>query len=206
MQIYFKQNLAFLAVPKTGTTAIEMALRPNADIVFSKGRKHLNAGTFHLKVAPFLRELCGANPERMAVMRDPITQIRSWFRYRGRKDKAGGPLSTEGISFDEFVRAVISDNPPPFAGLGTQYDFLSMSDGRIPVHRLFAYEDRMVIHGFLEERFQKELDIKARNVSPPIEAPLSPDVERALRRARANEFDLHARIRDAGGQLRQFAG
>lgn len=204
MQIYLRQNLAFLAVPKTGTTAIEMALKPYADIIFSKGRKHLNAGKFDRKVAPFLNELCGARPERMAVMRDPVTQIRSWYRYRSRKDKAGSPLSTEGISFDEFVRAVISDDPPPYAGLGSQYDFLSMSDGTIPVHHLFAYEERALIHGFLEDRFQKALDIRPRNVSLPIEAPLSPRVERALRRARAKEFDLHARILDAGGQLVQF--
>jgi hypothetical protein len=38
MLVFSKQNLVFLAVPKTGTTAIEMALRPKADIVFAKHR------------------------------------------------------------------------------------------------------------------------------------------------------------------------
>ena len=43
MQIFFKQNLAMLAVPKTGTTALEAALRGKADILFKGRRKHMSA-------------------------------------------------------------------------------------------------------------------------------------------------------------------
>ena len=55
MQIYFNQNLAFLAIPKTGTTAYEMALRKEADIIFAKRRKPMTAGQFQRRMMPFLK-------------------------------------------------------------------------------------------------------------------------------------------------------
>ena len=36
MLVFYKERLAFLSVPKTGTTAYESALRPRADIVISE--------------------------------------------------------------------------------------------------------------------------------------------------------------------------
>jgi hypothetical protein len=36
MLVFFKPNLAFLSVPKTGSTAYALALRPKADIIFTK--------------------------------------------------------------------------------------------------------------------------------------------------------------------------
>jgi hypothetical protein len=51
--VFFEQNLVFLAVPKTGTTAIEGALRSKADIVFAKSRKHTTGMLYRMKIAPF---------------------------------------------------------------------------------------------------------------------------------------------------------
>ncbi|GGH23374.1 hypothetical protein SAMN05444007_102103 [Cribrihabitans marinus] len=206
MQIYLRQNLVFLAVPKTGTTAVEMALRKHADIVFAKSRKHLTAGQYHRKVAPMLEDLWQARPERMAVMREPVEQIRSWFRYRARQAKRSGPLSTEGLSFDDFVRDVIRPDPPPHAAIGSQLRFLSLADGSVPVDHLFAYEAQPRILAFLRARFGADLDIAPRNVSPQVHAPLSPEVEQALRAARADEFALHERLRAAGGYLQPSSG
>lgn len=130
MLVFSDQNLAFLAVPKTGTTAFEMALRPRADIILSKRRKHLTATRFHNKVAPFLADTFDLTVETMAVMRDPIEQIRSWYRYRSGPRQKGTKASTNGCSFDEFVLAVISDDPPPFAGIGSQFNFVTSGKGR----------------------------------------------------------------------------
>jgi hypothetical protein len=206
VQIFFQQNLAFLAVPKTGTTAVEMSLRKYADIIFAKSRKHLTAGQFHNRVAPFLNRLYKVQPERLAVMREPVEQIRSWYRYRLRLDADTKAKSSAHVSFDEFVRAVISDDPPPFAGIGSQYRFLTLADGTVPLHHLFAYEDGDRLLSFFEDRFQRALEFPPRNVSPLVDAPLSPETERALRQARAQEFDLYDRLRDAGGYLQPFSG
>lgn len=203
LQIYFKQKLAFLAVPKTGTTAYEIALRNEADIVFAKRRKHMTAGQFQRRMMPFLKGFYDLEPERMAIMRDPIEQIRSWYRYRS---VAGKKNSAAHVSFDEFVLAAIQDPEPPFAAIGSQYGFLTMVDGKQPVEHLFAYETQKVVRNWLEARFEQHLKFPIKNVSPNTPTPLSPDVEAKLREARAPEFALYDRILQAGGHLNPMQG
>lgn len=201
MQIYFKQNLAFLAVPKTGTTAYEIALRNEADIIFAKRRKHMTAGQFQRRMMPFLKGYYDLEPERMAIMRDPIEQMRSWYRYRtasGRKN------NVMGRSFDEFVLATMEDPQPPFAAIGSQYGFLSMKDGSVPVEHIFAYETQSVARRWLEDRFETKLKFPIKNVSPNAATPLSPEIEAKLREVRAPEFALYDRILQAGGHLKPF--
>ncbi len=202
MQIYFKQNLAFLAVPKTGTTAYEMALRGEADIIFAKRRKHMTAGQFQRRMMPFLKDFYRVQPERMAIMRDPIEQIRSWYRYRSAP---GSKNSVQGRSFDEFVLATLQDPEPAYAAIGSQYGFLTMANGKQPVEHLFAYETQMVVRKWLEQRFEKSLDFPVKNVSHNAPTPLSPEVEAKLRKARAPEFALYDRIFQAGGHLNPMA-
>ncbi|MFV0512710.1 MAG: hypothetical protein ACK5MY_03595 [Jhaorihella sp.] len=202
MLVFAEQSLAFIAVPKTGTTAIEMALKHRADIVFTKRFKHMPASRFHARVAPFLDGAFGLRPDRVAVMREPEEQIRSWYRYRCRSERRGSEFSTHGVSFDAFVRAVISQTPPPYAGIGSQYRMLTSGEGRLLVHHLFAYEKPLQFRAFLDDRFGEEIVLKQRNVSPPADAPLDPNTRALLRAARAEEFDLYDRLTAAGGHLR----
>jgi hypothetical protein len=201
MLIFLRHRLAFLATPKTGTTAVEMALRPKAEIIFAKGRKHVTAQRYRARVAPFLQETYGAQAEPLAVMRDPVTQIRSWYRYRNAPRLEGSPLSTRGMSFDDYVLHVISDDPPPAAQIGSQFQFLTSDTGEVLVDHLFAYESQPDFRRFLADRLGGDFEIKQRNVSPEVDAPLSPEVEAQLRRTRAAEFALYDRLRSAGGYL-----
>lgn len=205
MLVLGSANLVFLAVPKTGTTAVEMALRPRADMALMKQRKHINAQRYRRKVAPFLKDAFGMTPETVAVMRAPIEQIRSCYRYRTRPDREGEARSTQGLSFDDFVRAVIADTPPPFAGIGSQFGFLTNGRGQVIVDHLFAYESQPAFHAFLSERLGEDVHFKQKNVSPQTPAPLSADVEAALRAARIKEFVLYDRLMEAGGYLRDSA-
>lgn len=206
MLVFTPQSLAFIAVPKTGTTAVEMALKPKADILFTKRFKHMTAQRFHKKIAPFLAQAFDLRPDRFAVMREPEEQIRSWFRYRNRDQKLGSEASTDGMSFDEFVLAVISDDPPTFAGIGSQYRMLASGKGDLLVHHLFAHERPVLFQGFLGDRFGQEITLKQKNVSPVVHAPLDPGIGAKLRLARAREFDLYARLQDAGGHLKTVIG
>jgi len=201
MLVCTAQNLAFIAVPKTGTTAIEMALRPRADIIFGKHRKHMTAQRFHRKIAPFLAEAFDLRPECMAIMRAPEEQIRSWYRYRTGERQKGTENSTFQMSFDEFVQDVISEGPPPHAGIGSQWKMLT-GGSKVLVHHLFCYESQPVMRTFLNDRFGESIEIGVKNVSPPAEAPLEPKTRAALRRARAEEYALYDRLCDAGGHLR----
>jgi len=206
MLIFTPQSLAFIAVPKTGTTAVEMALKPKADIVFTKRFKHMTARRFHTKIAPFLKESFNLRPDRFAVMRDPEEQIRSWYRYRARERKLGSDASTVGLSFDEFVLAVISESPPPFAGIGSQFKMLTSGKGDVLVHHLFAHERPVRFQEFLSNRFGQEITLKQKNVSPVIHAPLDPAIRARLRAVRAPEFDLYARLQEADGHLQTVVG
>lgn len=201
MLVFSEQNLVFLAVPKTGTTAIEWTLRPKADVVFGNHRKHITCMRYHKKIAPFLEDTFGIKPKPMAVMREPIEQIRSWYKYRQVVGGENSDRSTEGLSFDEFVLAVIEDDPPAFAAIGSQYSFLTSGRGKLLVAHLFAYEAQSTLRKFLHESFGDDLKFKQKNVSPEVEAILSPDVEAKLRAARPNEFKMYNSLMDAGGYL-----
>jgi hypothetical protein len=201
--VFSPQSLAFIAVPKTGSTAVEMALKPKADIVFSKQRKHMTALKFDKKIAPFLAQAFDLHPDRIAVLRDPEEQIRSWYRFRARPNLDGSDLSTRGISFDRFVRDVIAQDRPAHAAIGSQWNMLTGGAGQVLVHHLFAYETQPVFRSFLNDRFGQEIKLKPKNVSPQTDAPLDPATRAKLRVARQNEFDLYARVMDAGGHLRQ---
>ena len=201
MLIFTPQSLAFIAVPKTGTTAVEMALKPKADILFTKHRKHMTAQRFHKKIAPFLDKVFDLRPDRVAVMRDPEEQIRSWFRYRSRNRPVTTNKSTDGLSFDQFVLDVIAESPPAHAKIGSQLGMLTSGRGEVLVHHIFAYETPTLFRAFLDNRFGQEILLKQKNVSPSADAPLDPATRRKLHAARANEFDLYHRVMDANGHL-----
>lgn len=202
MLVFSEQNLVFLAVPKTGTTAVEWALRPKADIIFGKNRKHTTGMRYRMKIAPFLEEAYRVKPKPFAVMRNPVEQIRSWFRYRQGVSEINSDRSTEGRSFDDFVLAVIEDEPPIYAAIGSQYNFLTSSRGRLLVAHLFAYEAQPLFRNFLTDHFGENLKFKQKNVSPNADTSLSPEVEAKLRAARSKEFDLYDRLMSADGHLR----
>ncbi|MEM8690791.1 MAG: hypothetical protein AAGG57_02805 [Pseudomonadota bacterium] len=201
MLVFTEQNLAYLATPKTGSTAIEAALRPHADIILRGRRKHMPAQRFRRKMLPFLDSAFGVRPETVAMIREPISQIRSWYKYRARAFKAGSPYSTQGLSFDQFVLDLIAEDPPQHALIGSQLAFLSDRTGALVVDHLFAYEHQPVFLDFLEERIGPPITLPRKNVSPPIEAPLSERVEAQLRAARTDEFSLHSQVVAAKGHL-----
>ena len=203
MLIFLRHRLAFLAVPKTGTTAVEMALRPKAEVIFSRNRKHIKAQRYMRKIGPFLEDTFGIFPEPLAVMRDPVDQIRSWYKYRTADRLKGSDLSSAELSFDDYVRAVISRDPPPFAQIGSQFTFLTDDAGEVQVDHLFAYEKQLAFRQFLSERLEDTVEIAPKNISPAIDAPLSDEVAAQLRAARADEFALYDRLMAAGGYLHQ---
>lgn len=204
MLVFYKQNLAYFAVPKTGTTSLSNALKPYADIQFGKRFKHMTLGKFHTGLAPFLDKTFKFQPERVAVIRDPVDQLRSWYKYRKRPKIRHTAQSTIDVSFDEFALDAISDKPKVALGAGSQFQFLSIRGGTVPIHHLFAYERQDLVLGFLNDRFDTEFALKNKNVSPDFTADLSPEVEAKLRSARQKDFDLYARVQDNGGVLRDF--
>ena len=196
MLVFFKERLAFLSVPKTGTTAYETALRGRADMVISDPPllKHAPVYRYNRFLRPMFLNVCKVELELMAVMREPVDWLGSWYRYRRRPFMEGKPNSTHGVSFDEFVQAYLQGKRPGFAEVGSQQKFLETQPNGTGVTHLFRYEDQPRLQRFLEERLEVRLELGRENVSPQMPLELSPETEGRLRRKCAEEFALYDSI------------
>ncbi len=196
MLVFYKERLAFLSVPKTGTTAYEAALASRADMVISEPPmlKHAPVYRYNRFIRPMFEKVCDARLEVMAVMREPVSWLGSWYRYRQRPLMDGKPNNTFGISFDEFVLAYMKGDKPGFADVGSQFQFMKTQPNGTGVTHFFRYEDQPRLQEFLQDRLQVTLNLTRENVSPQMPLRLSDDVAERFRRKCAEEFDLYASI------------
>ena len=192
MLVFWPENLVLLAVPKTGSTALEGALAPRASMMLRDPPHLKHAPCYRYKrfLRPFFVQAGGQTPELMAIVRHPIDWLGSWYRYRTRDDLIGHENSTRDVSFDDFVLEYCKGQPAPFAAVGSQNKFLRINDGELGVEHLFRYEAWDKVTGFLEDRLQMTITLKEKNVSPKMDLTLSPDVAARLRQKRAEEFEI----------------
>lgn len=196
MLVFYKERLVFLSVPKTGTTAYQTALRDRADIVISDPPelKHAPVYRYNRFFRPMFDKVCHAEMETLAMMREPISWLGSWYRYRRRPFMKGKPNATHDVSFDEFVAAYLKGDPPGFAQVGSQAKFLEPRPNGTSVTHLFRYEAPEKLDSFLEDRLRMKIVTARENVSPEMPLQLSPEIEARLRRKCAEEFDLYDSI------------
>ncbi|MVO14486.1 gamma-glutamyl kinase [Parasedimentitalea huanghaiensis] len=196
MLVFFKERLVLLSVPKTGTTALHTALRARADMVISSppDLKHAPLYRYNRWVRPMFQRVCDAEMEVVAVMREPISWLGSWYRFRRRPFMLGKDNATTNIEFDEFVRAYCKGKQPPFANVGSQAVFLAAQPNGCSVNHLFKYEKQERLIAFLQQRLNTEICLKKENVSPVMELSLSSKTETILRRKYADEFTLYRSI------------
>ncbi len=196
MLVFFNERLAFLSVPKTGTTAYQVALAPRADMVISEPPmlKHAPVYRYNRFLRPMFKNVCGVEMELMAVMREPVSWLGSWYRYRRRPFMDGKDNSTHHVTFDEFVLAYMKGDKPGFADVGSQANFMKAQPNGTAITHYFRYEDQARLTRFLEERLEVEISLTRENVSPAMDLSLDPDVERRFKRKFAEEFELYASI------------
>ncbi|WP_299646881.1 gamma-glutamyl kinase [uncultured Jannaschia sp.] len=190
MLIFWDARIVLLAVPKTGSTALEAALASHADaaIVNPPGLKHCGVRKYDRELRPFF-ERGGQRPmEKMAVIREPVDWLGSWFRYRSRPALRGHANSTAGMQFTHFVEAYLTPEPPAFARVGSQAVMLAGG-----VEHLFRHDDLGPATAFLAERLGTEVTLPRANVSPPGDVSLPADLEARLRIERAEDFALWKR-------------
>ena len=194
---FYKERLIILCVPKTGTTAYHSALRDRADLVISDPPelKHAPVYRYNRFIRPMYERVCDAEMETLAVMREPVSWLSSWFRYRRRPFMQGRPNSTHDVSFDEFVRAYVKGKKPPFANVGSQANFLAPQPNGTAITHLFRYEEPEKLNAFLEDRLKVKLSLNRENVSPDFQTTLTADTLAVLRRKCSEEFELYESIR-----------
>ncbi|MEX0286687.1 MAG: gamma-glutamyl kinase, partial [Paracoccaceae bacterium] len=133
--------------------------------------------------------------EVMAVMREPVSWLGSWYRYRQRPFMDGRPNSTKGVSFDEFVDAYTRGQRPPYAEVGSQFKFLERQPNGTGVDHLFRYESQERLRAFLETRLEQRVNLPGiANASPVAPMELSSETRAKLERKCAVEFELYESI------------
>lgn len=196
MLVFYNERLVFLSVPKTGTTAFQSALASRADMVVSgpPELKHAPVYRYNRFFRPMFERVCDIEMETLAVMREPISWLGSWYRFRQRPFMRGKPNATTGISFDDFVLAYMKGNKPAFANVGSQSKFLEPRPSGCKVTHLFRYEDQPRLITFLEQRLNFTLELGWENASPKMALALSKKTEAAFRRKFDHEFTLYDSI------------
>ena len=195
MLVFWKARLVVLAVPKTGTSAFEQALGPHASMVVRDPPelKHAPVYRYNRFFRPMHEKMGAEHMDVLAVIREPISWLGSWYRYRQRGFLEGKPTSTRGISFDAFCDAYAKGDRPPFANVGSQAKFIEPRPNGTQVTHLFKYENQAGLIGFLETRLGITIDLPRSNVSPKRDMTLSPEIEAKLRRKCADDFAVWER-------------
>ena len=189
-------GFVFLAIPKTGTSAIETAFRPYAQVAPQgiPAIKHTRYVEFQRFLQPFLAAK-GFPRESyvvVCVFREPIDWLSSWWRYRSR-EKLADPSSprhqryTGDISFEQFARAYMEGNN----GEPRQSKFVRARRGHAEVDRIFRYDRLDLLVDFLCEKLDKEVQVGVKNVSPERPFSLSEECERELREFLRPEYRIY---------------
>lgn len=194
MLIFWDQRLVFLATPKAGSTAIAMALESLASTSIQRPEimKHTNIAHFHRHVGPWLEAQAGEAFTTVAIMREPVEWLRSWYRFRLRDDHDDPKHAMEGVSFADFAAQYAADGGPQNLQIGSQTKFLKSSD--TSVDRIFRYEniDRFV--EFWEDRLDCAIELPRANVPPSVDVDLTHAEEQHLRKAMHQDLQLYSQI------------
>jgi hypothetical protein len=193
MMVFWDARLVFLATPKTGSTAIAAALAPFATLSIQEPPvlKHMTIKDYHRSLGRLIAERTGEAFETVALMREPLDWLGSWYRYRRRDELAGAANSTAGIDFDGFVRAYLAEPQPGFANVGAQSRFLLPEGPFSAVDRIFRYEAMPRFLEFISARLDIELSLPRLNVSPSMELALAPRTRAIAERGMTRDFALY---------------
>lgn len=183
MLIFWERRLVFLATPKAGSTAIEAALEGLANLAVQRPAelKHTDFRTYRQFIAPWLQSVTGDAFTTVALMREPLSWLQSWYRFRQRDDQDDPDHAMTGVSFAEFSRLYASGTAGSLTDIGSQSTFLT--DGPARVDRIFRYEDMEAFTDFLEDRLDCALRLPRVNVPPAADVTLTPDQHAELMRA-----------------------
>lgn len=195
MLIFWDQRLVFLATPKAGSTAIEVALESlaSASLLRPDALKHTDIATYRRFVGPWLSAQTGADFTTVALMREPVDWLRSWYRFKLRDDHDDPRHAMDGINFSDFATRYAAGQHPE---IGSQSAFLTDGDHRVDC--IFRYEDIASFVDFLETRLDCAIELPRINVPPSVDVHLPEPAEAQLRHAMARDLDVYASLHSRG--------
>jgi hypothetical protein len=199
-----RHGFVFLAMRKTGSTAIEAAFRPYAQLAHQGGApaiKHTNYADFQRFLEPYLaaKGWPRSSYEVVCVVREPLDWLSSWWRYRSRKELASpshqNHRSYAGhVSAEQFAYAYMKGEGQLVARMVRPSEFVLPLPGRAEVDRVFRYDRLDLLISFLREKVGEEVEVSFKNVSPKErEFSLPETCERELREFFAPEYRIYGR-------------
>jgi hypothetical protein len=194
MMIFLEKGLVFFATPKTGSTAFHNALGSKADILFSKSPKvkHITPQRFDKMIAPYALPLMSKPVTSIALIREPIEWLGSWYRYRQRPETANSPTTTANITFNTFVEDYLKkQDRPNYAKVGKQERFITGGGDTPLVTQLWRYDAIPDLSMFLSLHLQINFTLKTLNVSPNGDTALSSENKTALMSHFSKDYDLY---------------
>ncbi len=202
MMVSVPARLAFLAMPRAASSSIQTEISHKCDIVYAKppAAKHMNYHIFSRKILPQLKFFGIDELETVAVFREPLDWLHSWYCYRKmRWSKVSGAkqeqsFASQDISFNTFTEAYLQDNPPDFARVGQQSRFVSDDNGQCRIDHLFKFTNLIGLQSFLAARLQSEFLFLPTNVSKRIPLDLSPQLRHEIGQRFALDYDIYERI------------
>ncbi|QEU08114.1 sulfotransferase family 2 domain-containing protein [Paracoccus yeei] len=188
MLIFWEKRLVFLATPKAGSTAIEAALEALANVAVQRpaALKHTNLAHYRSHIEPWLQATAGEGFTTVALMREPIDWLRSWYRFRLRDDMDDPDHAMTGVSFADFAQAYAGHEDRE---IGSQSGFLTRDGDR--VDRIFRYEDIEAFTHFLEDRLDCAISLPRVNVPPAVDVSLDEPQETRLRQVMERDVALY---------------
>jgi len=164
--LYFPDaQLAYVAVPKTGGTAIESAFEHLSEVKHDFG----NLKLMHMS-ARQIREIYGSGVEIVGAIRHPFDWVCSKYRYLCSEIfPYNSPYSPRLIGFDRFLKRVVRGEkawPEPHR---SQIEYLDGAD------TIFQYEQFGLLVGYLSNRLGSSVDVPIKNVSPSVNVSVDVD-------------------------------
>ena len=207
MLILGVQRLVVFETPKTGSLALRAMLAPYTLPLSDEAARHIGHHGYLLKHAAPLAQAFGGPLETVAVVREPLERMQSWYRYRMRPQVAHLPVSTRGMSFEAFLRAYLDGRKPEIANVGRQDRFVGWAGRAARVDHVFDYLRLDLLEAFFSARTGDALELPLRNLSPlndTVNYRLSDALLARYRAENAEEFALYEAV-SAQGYLKRSA-
>lgn len=194
MLIFWEKRLVFLATPKAGSTAVEAALDALANVAVQRPSdlKHTDLHAYRSHIQPWLHAATGDTFTTVALMREPIDWLRSWYRFRLRDDIDDPDHAMVGVKFADFAHDYADPAGRSAKKIGSQSAFLTHGADR--VDRVFRYEDIDAFTHFLEDRLDCAISLPRVNVPPAVDVSLGPPQEAGLRQFMRDDIALYEKI------------
>ncbi len=190
MRVSSKYNFTFLCMPKCASTSIEKALDPYSQLSTFKNpkMKHTNFSKYAKYIKPFV----GAKDiEVVCLMREPISWLNSWYRFRCRSNMKNLKNYCGDLSFQEWIDEYLSENRSSRAKIGVQNTFFKDKAGNIGVDKIFKYEHLEEIKKFFENKIGDTVNIPTLNQSQKIDFELKPQTLQKLREVLKDDYVIY---------------